>query len=447
MGFLLFVSAAAALLSAGFGLAVLVTRGRGEIRVGELVALSVLVGSLFVTLGWWGVALFAPDRWAVAVVTPACFALGILGGVILRRTKPRLAGLALFAGFGLPIAAWIGWMAARSPFEWDGLFVWEMKAQALMAGEGPHWSYFHDPSRSWSHPSYPLLVPVLRVWFYNWLGGPHEAYGKLSGTLFPLAAAGLLLGPLRHFGRGMSLCAFALFVTTPLTVTGAGSATSGYADYPLAVFYFGAVVFLLRSREGTPGDLVLAAVLAAALPWIKQEGAVLFATCLVLAVFALGLANWRRLLILATPGVAVLLMWRLFQGVEAVESDRVFDTPVPGLLLEKLSLLDDVLGSCLRISANIHDWGFLWLLVPVAVAAGLGPRQRRETLLLATSVAAPVCLLASAYLFTRWQPMTEHVLYSFPRVLLQVSLPAIWLVAARTASALSALRGARSLAR
>lgn len=60
MDLLLFLAAAAVLLIAGFGAAALPLSGRERVSLGEVVALSVLLGVLFVTLAWWGLSMLLP---------------------------------------------------------------------------------------------------------------------------------------------------------------------------------------------------------------------------------------------------------------------------------------------------------------------------------------------------------------------------------------------------
>lgn len=434
MDLLLFLAATAVLLIAGFGAAALALSGRRRISLGELAALSVLLGVLFVTLSWWGVSLIVPGLWGVRLVTLLAFGLGGLGAVRWARRRPRIEGLALFCFLVVPLTAAVAWIAVSTRFEWDGLFIWELKAEAIAAEGGSPWTYFHDDSRAWSHPVYPLLVPFFRAWFHVWIGTPHEAYANAAGALFVLAAAGLLASLAARLGAATALVALVLFTLTPLQILGAGSATSGYADFPLAVYYLGAVLYLFHALgPAQPGDLRIAGGLAAALPWIKQEGVVLFVCLLALAFLTLGPRRWRDLLGLAAPGVVILVAWRTFVAVNRVESAKVFHAVSFERLRSRLHLGDDILKEMAHRALDPGDWGLLWVLFPIAALLGLAAHRSRPRLALILGVAAPLPILGVPYLFSLWEPVTLHVQSSFSRLLLPLSLPAIVLIAWTTA--------------
>ena len=434
MDLLLFLAAAGILLIAGFGAAASALSGRERVSLGEVAALSVLLGVLFVTLAWWGLSMLLPGRAAEWLVTLLALLLG--GGGVARwaRRRPRIEGVALFCSLVLPLTAVLAGLAATTRFEWDGLFVWEMKAEAIAATGTPPWDYFHDGSRAWSHPIYPLLVPFFRAWFYRWNGGVHEAYANATGALFVLAAAGLLVSLAPRLGKATALLSLAFFLLTPLAILGAGSATSGYADFPLAVYYLGSLVYVFQAvGSPRPGDLTIAGWLAAALPWTKQEGMILWACLLALAFLALGRPHWRGLLRLAAPGVGVFLAWQVFVAVAGVETASVFHPVSLGLLLDRLHLWDEIGGTMVQLAFNRGDWGGLWVLFSVAAIVGLWAHRSRRSLLLVGAVVTPLPFFALLYFFTKWDPVTLHVQSSFSRLLLPLSLPAIVLIAWMTA--------------
>lgn len=432
MELLLFFAAAAVLLTAGFGAAAPALSGREKVSLGEVVALSVLLGVLFVTLAWWGFSMLLPGPGAVRVVTLLALVHGSVGIAGWVRKRPRIEGAGLFCALALPLTAVVAWLAVTTRFEWDGLFIWEIKAQSIAAQGEPPWDYFHDDSRGWSHPIYPLLVPFFRAWFYVWGGGLHEAYGNAAGALFVLAAAGLLASLAPRLGTAATLVAFAFFTFTPLEILGAGSATSGYADFPLAVYYLGALVYVFQAvGSPRPGDLSIAGWLAAALPWIKQEGTILLVCLLALALVALR-PGWRGLLRLAAPGAAVLLAWRVFVAVVQVETNPVFHPVSLGFFRQRLHFWDEIGGEMARKAFDPGNWGLLWVLFPVAALLALRMRRSRRMLLLAGAVVAPLPVFSLPYFFTRWDPVV-HVHSSFSRLLLPLSLPAIVLIAWMTA--------------
>lgn len=435
MDLFLFVAAAAVLLTAGFGGAALALRGRERVSLGEAVALSVLLGALFVTLAWWGLSMLLPGPKSVWGVTLLALALGAMGVASWVRRRPRIEGLGLFCATALPLSLAVAGLAAVTRFEWDGLFVWEVKAEAIYFQGGPPWDYFHDVSRGWSHPAYPLFLPFFRAWFYAWNGGVHEAYGNAVGALFALAAACLLVALAPRLGVVTALGALALFTCTPLEILGAGSATSGHADFPLAVYYLGAVFYVFQV-VGSPhrDDLQLAGWLAAALPWIKHEGTVLWACLIAVTALVPGRPGWRGLLRLAAPGAGVLLAWQAFVAFSGMAKASDFYPLSLGLLYNRLGLWDEIGGEMAQRMLDPRDWGLLWGLVLLAVVLGAWRRRSEGRLLLVGAVIAPLPFFGMSYFFSRWDPVTLHVYSSFARLLLPLSLPALVLVAWTTAS-------------
>lgn len=433
----MFFFAAALLLTGGFGAAALLLRHRAAVSLGELAALAVLLGALLVSLTGWAVSLAASGRPALIAASALCLGIGGAGIQLWLRRRPKLVDVGLFCLLALPLTGGAAWLTATTPFEWDGLFIWQVKTQAIAVEGGLPELYLHDDSRAWSHPVYPLLTPYYRFWFEGWRGEPHEAYAKLSGVLFFLAAAGLLVSLASRLSKGVAIAALAFLALTPLEILGSGSATSGYADFPLAVYYLGAVVYLFHALGDRPetADPAVAGWLAAALPWAKQEGTVLFlVSVLGLGLLALGRPGWRQLPRLAGPGLAVLIAWWAFVRVEKVETAQVFLRPTLALLRERLHLWDDVAAVMARLAFSPGAWGLLWILFPLSLLLGLGPHDRRRTLFLAGAVLVPLGIFSFPYLFSRWNPVTLHVENSFSRILLQLSLPAIVLIAWRTAA-------------
>jgi uncharacterized protein YkwD len=407
--------------------------------VAELAALAVLLGSLAVAGAWGAASLVAPGSVAVATAGVAC---GLLGAVGLKAWRRHVLSLHGHAG-GLPLLA-VGAAAAALgawlPMAWDGAFVWQLKTRAVVLAGGLPWEYLADASRGWSHPGYPLLVPLVRAW----LAGGHESLGNAAGALFLVAAAGLLLGPAaRWLGLRVATTALVGVLAVPLVWVGAGSVASGYADLPLAAFYLGAVVYLLAAAaSAAPGDLSLAAWLAAGLPWVKTEGALLWACWLALAVVALGPRRWRELLAIAAPGVATWTAWRLVVGAADAVARQDYEPSSPGLLLERLHLAPEILAAAGQRLTDAGVWTAFWPLVAIAAIPWRGGVQARACGWLGLAVALPAGLYLLPYFFSRWTPVTLHVESSFDRLLLHLVPVAALLLAVRTVGAWATLRAA-----
>jgi hypothetical protein len=143
------------------------------------------------------------QRWAV---TAACVALPLLAYSRGWRThlrdllpRPVVADVCLAAAVSCQVCV-LCWLALYLyPLGWDGLFVWEVKAQIAFRNADAlpltYWASHYELS----HSAYPVFLPMLQVWIYEWVGHVDQSFVKLIGPYFYAAALLLLIG--RSDGR------------------------------------------------------------------------------------------------------------------------------------------------------------------------------------------------------------------------------------------------------
>ncbi len=435
---LLFALTLLSLLIPGWALVTLLGPRRDRLSWLEVGPLAFLLGSAAVTLTSFALGFLVAGGLlrGLVVVMGLLFSLGVVARYRGRPTwdgLPRgpVASLALLVLTAQVTA--VVWLAWRGTLEWDGLAVWEIKAYLACLNDGRiPLAYFSDPSRQWSHPQYPLFVPLLETWLYGWLGRCDQ---RLAGMLFPLfypTAAGLLLAGGLRLGKrlGAGLAAALLLFCVPQLVVSAGSAASGYADFPLAVFYLGALVYLADyAVSGEAGRLRLAVALAACLPWIKQDGLVL-----ALAFFLLtGGVLWRqrrtRVSLLAPPVVFIVYgVWTAFLALANTPPSTVFLPFTLGNLVSHLDRLGPILLAVVKGMLLPWQWSLLWAALPVALWLLARRVQRPPVALLALSVVLPLAAYSVIYIFSAWTPYSLHVDSSLPRLLSHVALVALLLV-------------------
>ena len=238
---LLLSGAFASLLLAGCGAAFLVLPRHRPIALAELLGFGYLAGGAIVTLLSFAGSFLVSGLFLRVLVVIACAVVAAAG---VARDR-RLAGgsrrlqvtrrdLVVAAVPVVPAAA-VAWLALRTPMAWDGVMTWEAKGRlAWMNGGGLPLSNLSQAYRF--HPDYPLLVPLLEAWVYGWLGHVDQVLVKVLFAGFMLAAMWLLATAVTRLGlsAGWAALAAILPVCVPRLVVGEGSATSGYADFPLA---------------------------------------------------------------------------------------------------------------------------------------------------------------------------------------------------------------------
>jgi hypothetical protein len=83
-----------------------------------------------------------PGPGSVRLVTLLAFVLGGADVASWIRRRLRIKGAGLSCALALPLTVAVAWLAATTRFEWDGLFIWEIKAESIAAQGGPPWDYF-----------------------------------------------------------------------------------------------------------------------------------------------------------------------------------------------------------------------------------------------------------------------------------------------------------------
>jgi hypothetical protein len=424
--------ALAPLLVAGGGIALLVLPRERPISPGELLGVGYLAGGAFVSLLSFYCGLLVGGRVLQLVVLAACAAVAAAG--LARRPWPTWTsgtpGGMLLTAVPLVLALLVGWLSLRIPMAWDGVMTWEAKARLIWLGGGRlPLEVLSQPYRV--HADYPLMVPMLEAWVYGWLGHADQVLVKVLFAGFFLAASWLLVTAAARLGlrTGWAAAAAVLPVCVPPLLVGEGSATSGYADFPLAACYLGAVVYLLEYlREKRREALRAAGVLAAILPWIKVEGAILWGCVVVFAgLIALHRRQLSALAWVIVPGLTLLAGWRILL-LAADARYGGFLAVRPGTLLGNLPRLG-LVGRALWRYATGGEWSLFWPVAALSTAVSLWTvRAARPTVaLLAAAVALPAGLYSTVYIFTPIDP-AFHIATSLPRLLIQVSLPAVFLI-------------------
>ncbi|MDQ3009579.1 MAG: hypothetical protein M3X11_02595 [Acidobacteriota bacterium] len=436
MDFLLLALALLLLLMAGLGTSLMVLPKEHRVGTSELFGLSFLLGS--------------------AVVSALSFVLGFaLSGALLRGTVAALCVLLclsslrwrgwriksrevfpadgigwLLLALGLLQTGVVAWLCFWRVLGWDGLFNFESKARlAFLNGGVIPLEFFSDPTRTWTLQSYPLLLPLTESWLYLWLGRADQELVKIIFVLFFAAALCLLHGGARSLGLSgwrMFVAPLALF-TAPLLLIGDGSASSGYADFPLAVFYLAAVIWLMEFwRNGNGAALRVAGVLLAAACWLKQDGAILWLTAMMIVVIRTWFngtdwRRWRTLAAAASPGAAVITGWQLFVRLNHSLNISQFSPPSLGTLRTNIWRAPAIVAAVGGELLNWRHWSVFWLLGLIATVI-LWQSKSRELRWLPLLVLLPLVFYSGIYMFSLWPSFLTHLESSFPRLLIHTSL-------------------------
>jgi hypothetical protein len=245
----------------------------------------------------------------------------------------------------------------------------------------------------------------------------------------------LLYAGVSRFGarRAQLWVASILLFTPQLIFSGQGGVTSGYADFPLAVYYLAAVTFLLEYWEKGAADFLLPfGLLAGALPWVKGDGAILWSCLMAPAmVKILRRRDWGGLAPTLLPGLTVLIGWRIFLLAAKPSTGEIFLPVTLSTLRENLWRAPEIASAVVRELLNGLRWGPLWIAALAASFLLAGNRLRKGLIVLPVAIFLPIALYAGIYVFTAWD-FRLHLENSFPRLLIHVSLVAALLIAIST---------------
>jgi hypothetical protein len=208
------------------------------------------------------------------------------------RGQPHLfyvlvVGLAL--AIGLAVASFLSTAMWAPHGGWDAWSIWNLRARFVFLG-GRDWAAGFSPVIYWSHPDYPLLLPMssARLWFY--VGRVAGFVPLLLAAVFTFSSVAVLSGALLELQLVPQaiLAAFTLMATPFFVYTGAIQ----YADVPLSLFILAAVVlyYMHGAHAGAASMrlLVLLGVMLGAAAWTKNEGlAVLASFCVIWLTFEL----------------------------------------------------------------------------------------------------------------------------------------------------------------
>lgn len=182
--------------------------------------------------------------------------------------------LGSFLLFGITLFAVIQFYSLSAPANvsggWDARFFWSLKAKFFFRSPAD-WQEMFSPKLFWAHPDYPLLLPGILSWGWNWLGQESLLWGPVVSLGFYVSCAFLLVWYLRtHVSSFAGWLAGTFFlVLQPYLFW----SLQQYADVPLT-FYMTACILALVSalRSGQNKLLFLSGLMGGLAAWTKNEG-------------------------------------------------------------------------------------------------------------------------------------------------------------------------------
>ncbi len=359
-------------------------------------------------------------------------------------TLSRIVAAAFYVALVLTSISSIVFLWRQPHGQFDATAIWNMRARFIFRG-GEQWTNAFSKALSWSHPDYPLLLPlsIARCWTY--VGGDLLIAPALLAILYTLATVGLLVSSVallrtrsQGFLAGLVLLGPFLFVRVGI---------SEYADTPLS-FYLLAVFVLLCLKDRTSNNnynfLVLAGLIAGLATWTKNEGW-LFLLSIIAARFAViilskGLKLYLREMLFFSAGLIPILLIVVYFKMRLAPPNDLMAAQELGSAANKLFDFHRyalILKACITQFTGFHKWylhpAYLLFIYPWFLGMSVG----KEKAGLATSAVALGLILTGYFFIYVTSPHADlnwHLNSSLDRLLIQLwpSFVLIYFLTVRT---------------
>jgi len=318
-------------------------------------------------------------------------------------------------------------------FHWDPFVSWSFKAKIFFMDEAIRLDFFHDTTKDFTFPDYPLLVPLTETWLFTSLGEWNDALVKVIFPLYYVCLLIIFYSALRRSISRMGSVLFTLFLATMPRVLYYSSA--GYAEIPLAYYYSVSVISLfLWINHGNKEYLPIAAIFAGFAGWTKYEGQILLLVVFFLLVVFL-LFHFRARLrekihcLLIFLGIVILILspWMIFKQLIGLHSEVVTSSTLNlSWITTHLGRLRPLGYAFLKTMLDTDKWNILWFALILATIFFWKRTFSSPTVYIFLSVVLPMALYAVGYLIVAWDIKWER---SIPRYMVHFTPLSLFLLA------------------
>jgi len=344
--------------------------------------------------------------------------------------QPYLTGAFIITTV-LAIATMIVMSKAAPHGRWDAWCIWNLRARFLYLG-GDNWQRVFDPAINWSHPDYPLLLPmtIARGWHYAGNASTTIAAGvsitfALAGTFAIAGVVGILRGQTMGLLAGMLVIGSKYFIR---------HGAYQYADTPLA-FYFvlalGSLLLIAESKQHRISLWLLVGLMCGHAAWTKNEGLPFAIVCGVLVgVLALRhleaaerLRPCSAFVLGALPGVLITLLMKalLAPPNDLMSSQDQFTQ------LTSIERYQKIAAFLMRSTLSFGE-GVLLLTLTLAGLLCLGRRCARRTVAYGSAVVVAMAITYFLVFLLTPHDLDWHLTTAAKRLILQL-FPCVVLVA------------------
>lgn len=306
----------------------------------------------------------------------------------------------------------------------DGLAIWDFKAKILLEQSLATTTILHDPTFSYCHLSYPLLVPfqIAFVWSLRGLptDGASAAWHAILATLFVVFVYDICrmkLSRLASLMLTLSVCSMRSFLF---------QSTGHIADVVLMYASLASVAtFLGATKEQKTGDWIVCGFCLAGLSFVKNEGGAFagIELILLLGLVLIRQVPWKQAAACFCSFVIPNIPWWIYSRGLPKTDERYTEHLTWQNLLNQSERLPTILSSAARYMTDLATTRGLWLLVGIAIIVAVVRRRTRAVWLAFAILAGQLLAYTVAFVITPWN--LETLIAMKMEVILLTLMPAV----------------------
>jgi len=368
-------------------------------------------------------------RWTLISVTIVSLIVFCVAAVIARRqsgdlasqqTKPHLLDLiTLFT-----VVCYTLYATLAPLWEWDFWAIWGLKARTFLEIGGINWRFLESRWNTFTHPDYPLLVPLNYDFVALLNGGWSDRWIGLICVAWAVALALVA----RSLAARETTPFFAALLAMLVAALGF-SRYVGLAEGALIAFGGAGVLFVRAALlDDDDASWRHAALMLGFAANCKNEGLAL----LVAVTVAVVATSWSRApvrLRKLAPAYLLAAPWLILRAAHTLPTDIVEGSTISRLLV-RLPHAHQIL----MFLAEELTKPWFWIAILIGIL--LAPARRRERFIYL--VTAIQCIFYVVVYFITPNGLQWHVLSSWPRLTAQIAVPITFAVFLMLANSLLA---------
>ncbi|MEA2344045.1 MAG: hypothetical protein QOF63_2214, partial [Thermoanaerobaculia bacterium] len=311
-------------------------------------------------------------------------------------------------------------------WEWDFWAIWGLKARTFLEIGGIDWHFLESRWNTFTHPDYPLLVPLNYDFVALLNGGWSDRWMGLMCVAWAVALALVA----RSLAARQTTPFFAALLALLVAALGF-SRYVGLAEGALIAFGGAGVLFvraaLLDDDEVSWRHAALMLGFAAN---CKNEGLALLVAVTIAVIATSWSRAWSRLRRLA-PAYALAAPWLILRAAHTLPTDIARGSTI-SRLFARLPHAHQIL----MFLAEQLNKPWFWIVILTGILLGPAAVRRRERFIFL--VTAIQCLFYVVVYFITPNGLQWHVLSSWPRLTAQIAVPITFAVFLMLANSLRA---------